>query len=162
MARPKFVQIPPHRLDRFKPLLGSGYGEIEQAADRARGLFEGRAIWHVSSTLRGGGVAEMLRSLVPYVRGAGIDTRWVVLRERAEFFELTKRLHNYLHGDRGDAGALGAEQRDLYERTLAASARHLSTLLQEGDIVFLHDPQTAGLAAAARDAGAKVVWRCHV
>jgi trehalose synthase len=162
MARPKFVQISPHRLDRFKPLLGAGYEEVERAAERARGLFEGRAIWHVSSTLRGGGVAEMLRSLLPYVRGAGIDTRWVVLRERAEFFELTKRLHNNLHGDRGDGGGLGAEQRDLYERTLAVSARHLSPLLQRGDIVFLHDPQTAGLATAAKAAGARVIWRCHV
>jgi trehalose synthase len=162
MARPKFVQIPPHRLDRFKPLLGAGYEEVERATERARSLFEGRAIWHVSSTLRGGGVAEMLRSLLPYVRGAGIDTRWVVLRERAEFFELTKRLHNNLHGDRGDGGALGDEQRDLYERTLAASARHLSPLLQKGDVVFLHDPQTAGLAAAAKAAGARVSWRCHI
>jgi trehalose synthase len=162
MARPKFVQIPPHRLDRFKPLLGERYDQIEAAADRARSLFEGCAIWHVSSTLRGGGVAEMLRSLLPYARGAGIDTRWVVLRERDEFFELTKRLHNNLHGDRGDGGRLGTEQRNLYERTLAASARHLSPLLQGGDIVFLHDPQTAGLAPAAKAAGAKVVWRCHI
>ncbi len=150
MARPKFVQIPPHRLDRFKPLLGEGYGRVEAAAVRARRLFEGRAIWHVSSTLRGGGVAEMLRSLLPYVRGAGIDTRWIVLRERAEFFELTKRLHNNLHGDPGDGGPLGAAERELYEETLAASARHLSPLLQPGDIVFLHDPQTAGLRRRRR------------
>jgi len=162
MARPKFVQIPPHRLDRFEPLLGEGYERIQAAADRARALFEGRAVWHLSSTLRGGGVAEMLRSLLPYVRGAGVDTRWVVLREQAEFFELTKRLHNNLHGDHGDGGPLGAEQRKLYERTLAASASHLVPLLQAGDIVFLHDPQTAGLVPAAKAAGASVVWRCHI
>ncbi|HET9185204.1 MAG TPA: glycosyltransferase [Solirubrobacterales bacterium] len=162
MALPKFVQIPPHRLDRFEPLLGDGYARIEEAAQRARGVFAGRAIWHVSSTLRGGGVAEMLRSLLPYARGAGIDTRWVVLRERAEFFELTKRLHNNLHGDRGDGGPLGIEQRDLYTQTLAASARHLTPLVQPGDVVFLHDPQTAGLASALRAAGATVVWRCHI
>jgi trehalose synthase len=161
-SRPKFVQIPPHRLDRFKPLLGDDYGRVEAAAAHARNLFQGRAIWHVSSTLRGGGVAEMLRSMLPYARGAGIDTRWVVLRERAEFFELTKRLHNNLHGNPGDDGPLGAEERDLYEETLARSAQHLSPLLQAGDIVFLHDPQTAGLAAAAKAAGASVVWRCHI
>jgi trehalose synthase len=162
MARPKFVQIPPHGLDRFKPLLGEDYHRIEAAASRARDLFKGRAVWHVSSTLRGGGVAEMLRSMLPYARGAGIDTRWVVLRERDEFFELTKRLHNNLHGDRGDGGPLGAKERNLYEETLAQSALHLSPLLQAGDIVFLHDPQTAGLAAAAKAAGARVVWRCHI
>jgi trehalose synthase len=162
MARPKFVQIPPHRLDRFRPLMGEDYQRIEAAAERARDRFKGRAIWHVSSTLRGGGVAEMLRSQLPYVRGAGVDTRWVVLRERAEFFELTKRLHNNLHGDHGDGGALGAEQRELYERTLAASARHLSPLLQKEDIVFLHDPQTAGLIPAVKAAGARAIWRCHI
>jgi trehalose synthase len=162
VARPKFVQIPPHRLDRFAPLLGDGYAEIEDAARRARRLFAGRAIWHVSSTLRGGGVAEMLRALLPYVRGIGIDTRWVVLREQAEFFTLTKRLHNNLHGYPGDGGELGEGERRLYERTLAASAAHLLPLLQAGDIVFLHDPQTAGLAPSAKAAGARVVWRSHI
>jgi trehalose synthase len=162
MARPKFVQIPPHPIDRFESLLGDDYAQIEAAAERARHAFAGRAIWHVSSTLRGGGVAEMLRSMLPYARGAGVDTRWVVLRERPEFFELTKRLHNNLHGDSGDGGPLGPEQRELYTRTLTASAHHLTPLLQQGDIVFLHDPQTAGIAPALRTAGATVVWRCHI
>ncbi len=162
MARPKFVQIRPRRLDRFEPLLGEDYQRVVATAARARDRFEGRAIWHVSSTLRGGGVAEMLRSMLPYARGAGIDTRWVVLRERAEFFALTKRLHNNLHGDRGDGGPLGAKERELYEATLEKSASRLSPLLQAGDVVFLHDPQTAGLAPAAKAAGARVVWRCHI
>ena len=107
MARPKFVQIPSHSLARFEPILGEEYGSIEAAAARARRLFAGRAIWHVSTALRGGGVAEMLRSLLPYMRGAGVDTRWVVLRERAEFFALTKRLHNNLHGAEGEGEELG-------------------------------------------------------
>lgn len=162
MARPKFVQIRPRRLDRFEPLLGEDYRLVEATAARARARFEGRAIWHVSSTLRGGGVAEMLRSMLSYARGAGLDTRWVVLRERAEFFALTKRLHNNLHGDPGDGGPLGAREREIYEGTLARSASHLSPLLQAGDVVFLHDPQTAGLAPAAKAAGARVVWRCHI
>jgi trehalose synthase len=162
VARPKFVQIPPQPLDRYRPLLGDSYEEIERVAARARRLFSGRAIWHVSSTLRGGGVSEMLRSLLPYVRGAGIDTRWVVLRESPEFFAVTKRLHNNLHGDPGDGGELGEEERHLYEATLAESARHLTRLLQPGDIVYLHDPQTAGLIPVVRDGGVKVVWRCHI
>ena len=162
MALPKFIQIPPYDLDRFEPLLGERYARIEEAAERARRLFAGRTSWHVSSTLRGGGVAEMLCSLLPYARGAGVDTRWVVLRERAEFFELTKRLHNNLHGDHGDGGPLGPEQRDLYTQTLAATARQLTPLIQYGDVVFLHDPQTAGLVPALRGAGATVIWRCHI
>jgi trehalose synthase len=162
MARPEFVQIPPRQLDQFRDLLGDGYGAIEAAADRAREVFAGRAIWHVSSTMHGGGVAEMLHAFLPYVRGVGVDTRWVVLRERPEFFELTKRLHNNLHGVDGEGGALGEEQRELYEQTLAGSASYASPMLQERDIVFLHDPQTAGLAPAMKAVGAQVVWRCHI
>ena len=85
----------------------------------ARERFAGRAIWNISSTLRGGGVAEMLRSLLPYVRGAGVDTRWAVLREDPAFFRLTKRLHNNLHEDRGDGGPLDDAERALYEGTLS-------------------------------------------
>ena len=162
MARPKFVQLPSRTIERFRPLLGEDYARTEAAAERAREQFEGRAIWHISSTVRGGGVAEILHSLLPYVRGAGIDTRWVVLRERPEFFALTKRLHNDLHCRRGGAGELGEEERRLYEDTLAESARHLTPLLREGDLVFLHDPQTAGLVPAVKAAGTTVIWRCHI
>ena len=163
MARPEPVQIPSHPLDRFAPLLGAErFPHVEEVAARAREHFRGRTIWHVNSTMRGGGVAEMLGSLLPYVRGAGLDCRWVVLRESDEFFALTKRLHNNLHGNRGDGGPLGEAEARLYARTLAASAAELTPLLHSGDVVFLHDPQTAGLAAAARAAGATVVWRCHI
>jgi trehalose synthase len=162
LARPKFVQIPSHPIERFRPLLGGDYPLVEAAAERARQQLEGRAIWHVSSTLRGGGVAEMLHSLLPYVRGAGLDTRWIVLRERPEFFALTKRLHNNLHCQPGDGGGLDEGERDLYEGTLAESGRQLTPLLREGDVVFLHDPQTAGLVPAVKAAGATVIWRCHI
>jgi len=162
MARPEFAQITPFRIDRFRELLGEDYARIEAAAGRARRLFAGRAVWHVSSTLSGGGVAEMLRTLLPYVRGAGVDTRWAVLREDGPFFELTKRLHNNLHGEPGDGGPLGPEQRDLYTGTLASGARRIGRLLQPGDVVFLHDPQTAGLVGAVKAAGAMAIWRCHI
>jgi trehalose synthase len=160
--RPEFVQIPPLPLDPYRSLLNDEYAQIEAAAARARELFSGRAIWHVSSTARGGGVAEMLRTLLPYVRGAAVDTRWVVIRGAPEFFTVTKRLHNRLHGDPGDGGPLGEAERDLYEASLATSARHLARLLQKGDVVYLHDPQTAGLVPAMQAAGVKVVWRCHI
>ena len=104
----------------------------------------------------------MLRSLLPYVRGAGIDTRWVVLREDPEFFRLTKRIHDNLHGDRGDGGAVGESERAAYEQALWRSARHLRPLVNGDDIVFLHDPQTVGLARELGATGAEVIWRCHV
>ena len=161
MARPKFVKLAPQPPRRWQPLLGERWEAVREAAERARERYRGRAIWHVSSTLRGGGVAEMLLSLLPYVRGAGIDTRWVVVRERPEFFALTKRLHNLLH-EAGEPGRLGAAERRLYEETRVDGGGHLAALVRRGDVVFLHDPQTAGLAAVARAAGATTVWRCHV
>ncbi len=162
MARPEPVHIPPQPLERYRELLGEEFPRFEAIAARAREEFAGRAIWHVNSTARGGGVAEILHSLLPYVRGVGVDTRWVVLHEEPEFFAVTKRLHNHLHEDPGDGGPLGAEQRALYETALRASAAPLGELIQSGDVVYLHDPQTAGLISAMRAIGAKVIWRCHI
>ena len=162
MHSPEFVQITPQPVERYRPLLGDGLDEIELVAADARRKFAGRAIWHVSSTARGGGVAEMLHSMLPYVRGVGVDTRWVVLREGPDFFTVTKRLHNHLHGDPGDGGSLGAEERGVYERVLAADADALGHLVQEGDVAYLHDPQTAGLVGPLQKSGVKVIWRCHI
>jgi trehalose synthase len=159
---PEFVSIPIHPLARFKPLLGEGYAEIEEVAARARRAFAGRAIWHVSSTARGGGVAEMLMTLLPYARDAGVDVRWVVLEGSPEFFAVTKRLHNRLHGDPGDGGPLDEGARRLYEQVLRANVDALGQLMQKGDVVYLHDPQTAGMVEGLCELGLKVVWRCHI
>jgi trehalose synthase len=148
--------------DRFRELVGDRFDEVEPVIARARTELEGRAIWHLNSTARGGGVAEILRSYLAYVRGAGIDARWAVLTGNPRFFEVTKRLHNRLHGYPGDGGELGAIEREIYESTLQEAADELGGLVREGDIVFLHDPQTAGMARPARDLGGFVIWRCHV
>jgi trehalose synthase len=162
VAELKRVEIGPAPLDRFRPLLGERYAEIERAAAGARESFDGRRIWHVNSTAQGGGVAEMLRALLRYARGAGVDTRWVVLPETDGFFAVTKRIHNRLHGHAGDGGALDEVARQTYERALAGSAEELRRLTEAGDVIYLHDPQTAGLVPAMREAGLAVVWRCHI
>jgi trehalose synthase len=162
MADPEFVPVPTHPLQRFEPLLGESFAEIEQVAAWARTGFAGRAIWHVSSTSRGGGVAEMLNTLLPYARDAGVDVRWVVLRKEADFFALTKRLHNHLHGDRGDGGRLDEAARRVYESALTGDLEYLSPLMQRDDVVYLHDPQTAGLVPGLCERGLKVIWRSHI
>lgn len=129
---------------------------------RGRALLDGRVIWNVNSTARGGGVAEMLSSLIPYFQGTGIDSRWVVIEGNPDFFEITKRVHNNLHGELGDGGELGDEENTVYETTLLANVGELLELISRGDIVLLHDPQTAGLATAVRKSGAIPIWRCHV
>lgn len=149
--------------ERFASVLSRGEYEalldlITQAARELRG----RVIWNVNSTAKGGGVVEMLRPLLGYCRGAGVDARWVVIPGETDFFAITKRIHNRLHGFDGDGGPLGDAEHEVYERTLAASARELVELVHPQDIVILHDPQTAGLAAAVRETGATVMWRCHV
>ena len=156
------VEFEPAPLERFRQLLGDRFAEIERAAAGARETFEGRRIWHVNSTSQGGGVAEMLRALLPYARGAGVDVRWVVLGESDGFFDLTKRIHNRLHGDAGDGRELDDEARELYASASKRSAEELSRLVEPGDVIYLHDPQPAGLVPAMKEAGLAVVWRCHV
>jgi trehalose synthase len=116
----------------------------------------------VNSTATGGGVAELLRSLIPYCRDAGIDARWLVIEGTPAFFTVTKRIHNMLHGHPGDGGPLGADERALYEQVLAANATSLRGSVSERDVVVLHDPQTAGLLPLLADSGAALIWRCHV
>ena len=115
----------------------------------------------MNSTARGGGVAEMLRSLLAYTRGAGVDTRWLVLNGTPEFFALTKRLHNRLHGAAGRRRPLGAAERARLRGGAAPAARELcASWSAPGDVVLLHDPQTAGhggraaRAPASRSSGA--------
>ena len=122
----------------------------------------GRVVWNVNSTAKGGGVAEMLGPLIGYCQGADVDARWLVIPGDPDFFRVTKRLHNKLHGFNGDGGVLGDEEHHIYERTLAPSAEEFVSLLSPNDIVILHDPQTAGLVDRVRATGAIVIWRCHV
>jgi trehalose synthase len=140
--------------DRVESLLRDG--------ERLRDALEGAAVVCVNSTASGGGVAEMLRVLLPYVRGIGIDTRWLVIEGDERFFAITKRLHNNLHGIEGDGGPLAEDERRHYEAVLQSNAAQLANAVRPGDVVILHDPQPAGLAAAMRQRGARVVWRCHV
>ena len=156
------VGIEPAPLERFRPLLGERFAEIEKAAAAARETFAGRRIWHVNSTSQGGGVAEMLRALLPYARDAGVDVRWVVLTESDGFFDLTKRIHNHLHGDAGDGRALDDAAREVYDRASERSSRELREMVEPGDVIYLHDPQPAGLVPAMKEAGLAVVWRCHI
>src|SRR5690242_776738 len=82
------------------------------AAAEFRRLLRGRVIWNVSSTAAGGGVADMLQVLVGYTKDLAVDIRWLVIEGDAEFFRITKRVHNWIHGHAGDGGDLGAAELD--------------------------------------------------
>jgi trehalose synthase len=157
------VPVEPVALQRLAPLLTPERVErLEVHVAEARRLLATRTVWNVNSTSRGGGVAEMLHTLVAYAAGTGVDVRWLVVGGDPDFFAVTKRLHNRLHGVPGDAGALDAAARATYDATLARQRDQVLELVRPGDLVLLHDPQTAGLAQPLRDRGAHVVWRCHV
>ena len=163
MVQLAHVDVPAVPLDVFGPVLGEQrMARLTSAADTTRRLLDGRVIWNVNSTASGGGVAEMLRVLVGYIRGAGIDGQWLVIQGDAEFFTVTKRIHNRIHGSPGDAGALGPAEAAHYDAVAAENVVALCELVAPGDVVLLHDPQTAGMISALRRAGARVIWRSHI
>ena len=156
------VEVPRRPVSLLEPIIGDDrYLRLVRAADEVRQLLTGRSIWNVNSTATGGGVAEMLQVLVGYVSDLGIPIDWLVITGDAEFFAITKRLHNQIHGDRA-GGPLGAAEAHHYTRMLTANAVELIDRIRPGDIALLHDPQTAGLAGPLARAGARVVWRCHI
>jgi trehalose synthase len=156
------VEVPRRPISLLEPVIGGQrYRELTGAADQVRQLLAGRTVWNVNSTATGGGVAEMLEVLVGYVDGLDIAIGWLVISGDAEFFAITKRLHNQIHGSRAGE-LLGAAEIGHYMKIMSANAVELRRLIRPGDIVLLHDPQTAGLAAPLMLAGARVVWRCHI
>ena len=151
------VDIQPVPLERLAALLTpQRAARMRDVAARGRPLLSGRVVWNVNATAQGGGVAEMLQGLLAYGRGAGVDTRWLVLDGDPEFFATTKRLHNFLHGDPGDGRRLGPVARRHFVGVLQANLEQMAPLVRRGDIVLLHDPQTAGLVDGLREMGARV------
>ena len=162
MSLVKPVTVTQRPLEQLTPVIGEQRRDrLTEAADQFRRQLGGRTLWNISSTAVGGGVAEMLYVLLGYVEGEGIASRWMVVTGDAEFFVITKRLHNQIHGQVA-GGPLNAGEISHYERMLAANAAELLELIRPGDLVLLHDPQTAGLATSLTRAGALVAWRCHI
>ena len=163
MAHLQEVRVGVYPLERFQSLVPrKRMRKSLVAARNARNRLSKRVVWNINSTAVGGGVAEMLHSLLGYTRSVGIDSRWLVISGNPGFFHVTKRLHHALHGEPGDGSELGAEARAIYEDTLRENALELASVVRPRDIVILHDPQTAGLARSLRNAGAHVIWRCHI
>ncbi|MGW4057656.1 glycosyltransferase [Amycolatopsis sp. NPDC004747] len=172
MARPGpatagslLVPAPVGRLaiERFEPLVGAqAYHRLLERFARGRELLGDHVMWHVNSTARGGGVAEMLHSLLAYGRGAGVEQRWLAVAGTRPFFAVTKRLHNNLHGALGDGLPLDEDAREAYDAFTRAAGEELANLISPGDVVLLHDPQTAGMIPVLTGLGVPIVWRSHV
>ena len=155
--------MPAHSLERLGHLIGpERYAALESEASIALQALDGARVWNISSTAHGGGVAEMLQLLCGYANDAGADTRWLVIDGDPEFFAITKRLHNRIHGAAGDGGDLGLREAAHYKAVLDANVDAIDGRIHRDDIVILHDPQTAGLANHLIGYGVHVAWRCHI
>ncbi|MCK4925934.1 glycosyltransferase [Candidatus Aerophobetes bacterium] len=140
-------------LSKYEKIIG--YEEIERLKDQARRL-KGITLLHVNSTGTGGGVAEILKSLVPLFRDLGISCEWKVIRGTKEFFRITKSLHNSVQGV-GGKSRLTRDMAKEYQRVNRENAKRLGL---GADVVVVHDIQPLPLVEAkGRN---KWVWRCHI
>ena len=138
----------------------------DYATIASRGLMEqiralaeplgGKRVLHLSATAFGGGVAEILYTLVPLMRDAGLETEWRVIYGQDEFFDVTKAIHN---GLQGDPRGLSEEEQGIYRGYNRENAEALS---DEFDFVIVHDAQPAAMIEHAREAGKRWIWRCHI
>ena len=162
MAGAQEVEVGSAPIDRFRPLIdGELWATLQREMAGLKAATRGRVIWNVNSTARGGGVAELLASLIPYSHGAGIDERWVVIDGSPEFFQATKKIHLLLHGVPAEGDLTEADERH-YEDATSHNAEALVELIRPGDVAILHDPQTAGLISALSQRGVHVIWRSHI
>ncbi|MDD5724546.1 MAG: glycosyltransferase [Candidatus Omnitrophica bacterium] len=139
------------KLEEYIPIVGqSVVDDLRRLAEKLKG----KRVQHVNSTPVGGGVAEILNRMVPLLRELGVDTRWDVIKGGEQFFGVTKKFHNALHG-RGEE--VTSRDFDIFMDTSAQNIKEVDT---SGDIVFIHDPQPIALIKKKTDN--KWLWRCHI
>ncbi len=141
------------RLQDYEPIVGrSCIEELRMLSEQ----LAGRIVQNINSTFVGGGVAEILEHMVPLLNQLGVDARWDVIRGSDEFFEVTKKFHNALHGN---AEKISKQDFALFSEV---TQQNLEEVRFYGDILFVHDPQPVGLIARKKEIGRKWVWRCHI
>jgi trehalose synthase len=148
----------PKSLDAYREIVGERrIGEIRRLAAR----LEGKRVLHVNATAFGGGVAEILSTLVPLMQDLGLHADWQVMRGTEEFYMVTKAMHNSLQGMR----LAWTEQ--MQEIWLRYNQVNADLFDDEYDFVVVHDPQPAAILGmmkqrlGARPFG-RWIWRCHI
>ncbi|HUK90006.1 MAG TPA: glycosyltransferase [Blastocatellia bacterium] len=148
------VTTEPKRLRDYEQFVGE---EVVSQIRHAAAPFAGARVLHINATAYGGGVAEILQTLVPLMKDLGIDAEWQVIVGEKNFFSITKSFHNALQGH---ATELTDEMREMFLRN-----NELNAKLLEGDYDFIivHDPQPAAmLHYHGHDGGKHWIWRCHI
>ncbi|HUI54493.1 MAG TPA: glycosyltransferase [Bryobacteraceae bacterium] len=143
----------PNQLQDYREVAGAGViEELQVLAARVAG----RRMQHINSTPVGGGVAEILTRLIPLMRDLGVEATWDVIKGDQAFFSVTKAFHNALHGKPEEV------TEDMFEIFRANTESNLREVPFTGDVIFIHDPQPAGLILRKKDIGKHWVWRCHI
>jgi trehalose synthase len=132
-----------------------GRGLVEEIRELAAPL-AGKRVVHLSATAFGGGVSEILYTLVPLMRDVGLEVEWQVIYGREEFFNATKIMHNALQGNPQD---LTEEEWDTWGRYNEMNARELS---DGWDVCIVHDPQPAAMRKLVPEKSRGWIWRCHI
>src|SRR5450755_194712 len=128
---------------------------VDEIRERAEAL-QGKRILHLSATAFGGGVSEILYTIVPLMADVGLDVEWQVIYGREEFFNATKVMHNALQGNQQD---LTTEQWDIWRHYNEINARELP---DGWDAIIVHDPQPAAIASLVPTKSRHWIWRCHI
>jgi trehalose synthase len=126
--------------------------QLRRAADELRGA----RVLHVNATPYGGGVSELLRSVVPLLNDLGLVAHWRIISGDEAFFDVTKAIHNGMQGGGRD---LGDRDKAVY---LASTRINAAALAEEYDFVFVHDPQPAGILSMHGNGSSRWIWRCHI
>lgn len=137
----------------------TGYEIIDQLLQLAKPL-QHLKIVHINSTKTGGGVAEILAKMIPLTKNLGItECHWEVIQGEPDFYFCTKKFHNALQGNRIE---LHDSDLHTFEATNEENAERLRSLIQDADIVFIHDPQPIALIEHFPKKTGKWIWRCHI
>ncbi|MFA5096708.1 MAG: glycosyltransferase [Candidatus Omnitrophota bacterium] len=139
------------RIEDYIPIVGAPViDDLRLLADRLKG----KVVQNINSTSVGGGVAEILNRMIPLLNALGVDARWDLIKGGEEFFTVTKKFHNMLHGTYEEMSGID------FAAFMETSEQNIRQVNTYGDIVFVHDPQP--IALIRKKAGNKWVWRCHV
>ena len=151
------IELPARQLQTY--VRHSDDGVVEELLTLAHQLRDLRFV-HTNSTAVGGGVAEILQSLVPFMRSIGLQTEWFVLTPPDSFFRVTKKIHNLLQGQEG---SLLPEELDTYLHFFHDAQDGLRDAGVSADVWLLHDPQLLPLALQIGQTPSQLnLWICHI
>ncbi len=155
------LEHPPVSLDAYRPYMDA---ELADELTSLAADLRGARIVHLNATAIGGGVAEILQSMVPLFNALGIATERVVIDPgEAEFFQVTKKIHNLLQGA---DGSLNERDLDTYYSNLRRVSKSVRSDGLSADVWFMHDPQLLPLAGMLQKgqscASGAWLWICHI